>query len=148
MGGDDFVLIDDFSHFYMRPIYIFKNSKHIFDSEESIAELLSTYKIMDGSQQIENFLFVDSKSSQLVQLSDVLVGLVGKLVGYLNKTDRDEIRSDFSSLNDIQAQNVDLFLALIDRSHDKNMGFLHATDSYEEMSKIEVIRACRGESRA
>jgi len=148
MGGDDFVLIDDFSHFYMRPIYIFKNSKHIFDSEESIAELLSTYKIMDGSQQIENFLFVDSKSSQLVQLSYVLVGLVGKLVGYLNKTDRDEIRSDFSSLNDIQAQNVDLFLALIDRSHDKNMGFLHATDSYEEMSKIEVIRACRGESRA
>lgn len=148
MGGDDFVLIDNFSHFYMRPIYIFKNSKHIFDNEESIVELLSAYKIMDGSQQIENFSFVDSKSNQLVQLSDVLVGLVGKLSSYLNTNSRDEIRSDFSSLNQIQAQNIDLLLALIDRSRDKNMGFLHAVDSNEEMSKIEVIRACRGEPSA
>ena len=148
MDEDDFVLIDDFSHFYLRPIYIFKNSKHIFDNEDSIVELLSAYKIMDGSQEIKNFLFVDSISSQLTQLSDVLVGLVGKLGSYLNTNSRDEIYSDFCSLSQIQGENIDLLLALIDRSHDKNIGFLHATDSYEEMSKIEVIRACRVESDA
>lgn len=148
MDGDDFVLINDFSHFYMRPIYIFKNSKHIFDNEESIDGILSTYKIMDGSQRIENFLFVDSKSSQLVQLSDVLVGLIGKLGSYLNTNDRDKILSDFYSLNQMQADNIDLLLALIDRSRNKNMGFLFAMDSYEEMSKIEVIRTCRVESHA
>ena len=148
MDEEDFVLINDFSHFYLRPIYIFKNSKHIFDNEDSIVELLSAYKIMDGSQEIKNFLFVDSKSNQLTQLSDVLVGLVGKLGSYLNTNSRDKVHSDFCSLNPVQGENIDLLLELIDRSHDKNMGFLHATDSYEEMSKIEVIRACRVESHA
>jgi hypothetical protein len=148
MDRDDFVLIDDFSNFYMRPIYLFKNSRHIFDNEESIVKLLSRYRIMDGSQQIENFLFVDSKSSQLVQLSDVIVGLFGKLGSYFNTNGRDKILSDFSALSQIQAENIDLLLALIDRSHDKNMGFLHTTDSYEEMSKIKVIRECRVDSHA
>ena len=148
MDEEDFVLINDFSHFYLRPVYMFKNSRHVFDNEESIAELLSGYKILDGSQEIKNFIFVDSKSNQLTQLSDVLVGLIGKLGSYLNTNDRDKIHSDICSLNQAQGENIDLLLKLIDRSHDKNIGFLHATDSYEEMSKIQVIRACRVESHA
>lgn len=146
MHEEDFVLINDFSHFYLRPIYIFKNSTHVFDNEDSIVQLLAGYKIMDGSQEIKNFSFVDSKSSQLTQLSDVLVGLIGKLGSYLNTNSRDKIHSDFCALNSVQGENIDMLLELIDRSHDKNIGFLHATDSYEEMSKIEVIRACRVES--
>lgn len=43
----------------------------------------------------------------------------------------------------IQGKNVDLILDLIDKSHDKNIGFLHTVDSYEEMSKMEVIRNIR-----
>lgn len=143
MDKDDFVLINDFSSFYFRPVYMFKNSKHIFDNEDSIVELLSAYKIMDGTQEIENFIFVDSKLNQLTQLSDVLTGLIGKFGSYLNTNSRDKIHSDVCSLNLVQGNNIDLLLGLIDRSHDKNMGFLHAIDSYEEMSKIEVIRACR-----
>ncbi len=145
MDGEDFTLIKDFSQFYLRPIYIFKNSTHIFDNEDSIAELLSGYKIWDGSKEIKNYSFVDSKSSQLTQLSDILVGLIGKLHSYLNTNTRDEIHDDFSQLNSAQSKNIDLLMNLIDKSHDKNMGFLHATDSYEEMSKIEAIRASRVE---
>jgi len=148
MDADDFVLINDFSHFYLRPIYMFKNSQHIFDNEESIVELLSEYKIMDGQKELNNFVFVDSTSNQLIQLSDVLVGFVGKLCSYLNTNSRVQIHSDFCSLDQIQRDNIDLLLRLIDRSHDKNIGFLHSTDAYEEMSKIEVIRACRVESHA
>ena len=148
MDEDDFVLINDFSHFYMRPIYLFSNSTHVFDNEDSIVELLAEYKIMDGAQEVKNYSFVDSKLNQLTQLSDVLVGLIGKLSGYLNTNSRDKIYSDFCSLNSVQEENIDLLLGLIDRSHDKNMGFLHATDSYEEMSKIDVIRARRRESHA
>lgn len=148
MDEEDFVLINDFSQFYLRPIYLFKNSTHIFDNEESIAELLSEYKILDGSQEIRNYSFVDSKSCQLTQLSDVLVGLIGKLHSYLNSHTRSEIHADFSQLNSTQSENISLLLDLIDRSHDKNLGFLHSTDSYEEMSKIEIIRASRIKSHA
>jgi Protein of unknown function (DUF3800) len=143
MDEKDFVLIKDFSPFYLRPVYIFKNSEHIFDNENSIVELLAGYKIIDGSQEIKNYSFVDSQSNKLTQLSDILVGLVGKLHSYLNTSTSDEIHSDFCQLDSAQSENIDLLLNLIDESHNKNIGFLHATDSYEEMSKIEVIRASR-----
>lgn len=143
MEGEDFILIKDFSDFYLRPIYIFKNSTHIFDNENSMAELLTEYKILDGSQEIKNYTFVDSQSNQLTQLSDILVGIVGKLHSYINTSTRDEIQFDFRKLNTTQGENIDLLLSLIDESHNKNMGFLHATDSYEEISKTEIIRASR-----
>lgn len=143
MDEEDFVLIKEFSHFYLRPIYLFKNATHIFDNEESIAELLSGYKILDGLQEVKNYSFVDSKTNQLTQLSDVLVGLLGKMHSYLNTNDRAKIHADFNGLNSIQGNNIDLLLALINKSHDQNIGFLHSTDSYEEMSKIDVIRASR-----
>ncbi|BCK86787.1 hypothetical protein MIZ01_0553 [Sideroxyarcus emersonii] len=142
-GEEDFVLIRDFSQFYLRPICIFKNSTHIFDNENSIAESLAEYKILDGSQEIRNYSFVNSQSNQFTQLSDILVGVVGKLHSYLNTSTRDKIQSDFCKLNTTQTENIDLFLNSIDESHDKNMGFLHSTDSYEEMSKFEVIRESR-----
>lgn len=143
MDEEEFILIKDFSQFYLRPIYIFKNSTHIFDNEESIVELLSNYQIMDGTKEIKNYTFVDSKSCHLTQLSDILVGLIGKMHSYLNKNTRNVIHADFNQLDPIQSENIDLLLDLIDRSHDKNMGFLHSTDSYEEMSKIGVIRSTR-----
>lgn len=148
MDEEDFVLIKDFSQFYFRPVCIFKNSKHIFDEENAISELLSGYKILDGIQEIKNYSFVDSKSCRLTQLSDVLVGLVGKMHSYMNTNDRSEIHTDFCQLNSIQGNNIDLLLNLIDRAHNKNIGFLHSTDSYEEMSKIEVIRESRVRSHA
>ncbi|MCF6257847.1 MAG: DUF3800 domain-containing protein [Gammaproteobacteria bacterium] len=148
MDEEDYLLIKDFSHFYLRPVYLFKNSTHIFDNEDSISELMGGYKIIDGSEVINNYSFVDSKSSRLTQLSDVLVGLIGKLSSYLNTSSRDKIRSDFFLLNSIQTENIDFLLDLIDKSHAKNIGFLHASDSYEEMSKIEVIRASRNRCNA
>lgn len=148
MDEEDFILIKDFSQFYLRPIYLFKNAKHIFDREDSIAELLSGYELLDASQEVKNYSFVDSESCKLTQLSDILVGFIGKMHGYLNSHERDEIHSDFNQLSSIQHDNISLLLRLIDRSHEKNIGFLHSTDSYEEMSKIEVIRKCRSEPHA
>jgi hypothetical protein len=143
MDEEDFILIKDFSQFYLQPIYMFKNSTHIFDNEDSIAEVMKGYKILDGPSEIKNYSFVDSQTSQLTQLSDVLVGLMGKLSGYINTSSRGTIEADFHSLTSIQGENIDLFLDLINKSHNKNIGFLQAADSYEEMSKLEFIFAKR-----
>lgn len=146
MDEEDFILIKDFSQFYLQPIYMFKSSTHIFDNEDSIAEVVQGYKILDGPSEIKNYSFVDSQSSQLTQLSDVLVGLIGKLSSYLNTSSRYRIEADFHSLTSIQCENIDLLLDLIEKSDHKNIGFLQAVDSYEEMSKIEVIWAKRNRS--
>lgn len=140
---EDFILLQDFSQFYLLPIYLFKNSTHIFDNEDSIADTLKDYKIFDGNEEIANYTFVDSQTEQLIQLSDVFVGLIGKLTNYLNTSSLEKIDNAFGSLTVIQQANIDLLIEVIDKSHNKNIGFLHNTVSYEEMSKMERIRENR-----
>ena len=140
MDEEDYILLKDFSHFYLRPIYMFKNSTHIFDNENDISDILKDYRILDEDDEITNFTFVDSQTNQLIQLSDIFVGIMGKLTNYLNTSTREKIDIDFNSLSVIQLTNIDLLIDVIDKSHDKNIGFLHNTDSYEEMSKMDKIR--------
>jgi len=148
MEEDDGVLLKDLSMFYLRPIYLFKHSTHVFDNEDSIAEILNTYNVLDESVEIQNYSFVDSQDHQLIQLSDVFVGLMGKLAVYLNTTSRESIDNDFCSLSVIQERNIDLLIDLIDKSISKNIGFIHSIDSYEEMSKMDVIRKKRNKTNA
>jgi hypothetical protein len=143
MDEDDYILLNDLSQFYLRPIYLFKNSTHIFDNEDSISETLKDYKILDGIEEIKNYTFVDSQTNLLIQLSDIFVGIMGKLTNYLNTSSREKIDTDFRTLSPIQQTNIDLLINVIDKSHNKNIGFLHNTDSYEEMSKMDMIRKNR-----
>lgn len=143
MDEDDHILLKDLSHNYLRPIYLFKNATHVFDKEDSISDILNDYKILDGDEEIANYRFVDSQTDQLIQLSDVFVGIMGKLTSYLNTSSREKINVDFRELSTIQKTNIDLLINLLDKSHHKNIGFIHNTDSYEEMSKMDEIRKIR-----
>lgn len=143
MDEDDYILLKDLTQFYLRPIYTFKNSTHIFDNEYSISETLKDYRILDNGVEIKNYSFVDSQTNQLTQLSDVFVGLMGKLTNYLNTSSREKIKTDLGLLIDIQKENLDLLIEVIDKSHNKNIGFIHNTDCYEEMSKMNEIEEIR-----
>lgn len=140
MDEEDYVLLNDLSQFYLRPIYTFKYSTHIFDNEDDIAETLKDYKILDGKHEIKNYRFVDSQTNLLIQLSDVFVGIMGKLTNYFNTSTREKIDADLASLSIIQKENIHLLIDVIDKSNGKNIGFIHQSDSYEEMSKLNKIR--------
>jgi hypothetical protein len=139
MYENDYILVKDLSQFYLKSIYLFKYSTHIFDNEDSIIEILKNYRILDKSIEIKNYLFVDSKKHQLIQLSDIFVGLMGKLTFYLNTSTREDIDKDFSYLSKKQEENIDLLIDLFYKSDNKNKGFLHSFDSEEETSKINII---------
>jgi hypothetical protein len=143
MEEEDHILIKDLSPFYLRPVYLFKYSTHFFDNEDTIADAFNNYRIIDGNNILTNYSFVDSQTSQFIQASDIFVGLIGKLTSYLNTSSRQKIKDDIAKFVDIQTANLDLLLDVIDKSHRKNIGFLHSTDSYEEMSKMEKIRQIR-----
>ncbi|MEX2484732.1 MAG: DUF3800 domain-containing protein [Brumimicrobium sp.] len=140
MDTEDFILINDLSHFYMKPIYLFKNSTHIFDNEVEISSILEEYKILDGSEEIKNYTFVDSQTNSLIQLSDVFVGIMGKLSNYVNTNSKEKISADLVLLNNTQKNNIDLLIGVIDKSHHKNIGLIHSVDCYEEISKIDKFR--------
>jgi len=143
MDEEDNILLKNLSNFYLTPIYMFKNSTHIFDNENDISNILKDYRILDEGNEIKNFTFVDSQTNQLIQLSDIFVGIMGKLTNYLNTSTREKIEIDFNSLSVIQLTNIDLLIDIINKSLKKNEGFINNIDSDEERSKMDQIRNIR-----
>jgi len=143
MDEEDYLLIEDFSQFYLRPIYCFKNSNHIFDNEVTIWEIITNHKIIDNYQEIKNYSFVDSRGDLFIQASDIFVGLMGKFAKYINTHTRENIISDFESLSERQLNNADVLMNLIGKSNNKNVAFLHSIDSYEELTKMSLIDEIR-----
>ena len=148
MDEENYVLIGNFSQFYLRPIYLFENSNHIFDNEVAIAEILANYRIINDNKEIKNYSFVDSQSNLFVQASDIFVGLMGKLANYINTNSIEKIIDDLSSLSDKQLNNIDSLINLLNKSHRKNIAFLHSIDSYEELTKMNLIREIRDKNHA
>jgi hypothetical protein len=139
MNEEDYVLLTDLTHFYLRPIYTFRNSTHIFDNEDSIREALSEYRLLDNGAEFKNYSFIDSQDSQLIQLSDIFIGFVGKYTQYRNLNSIEKITTDIESFSELQLENLKLFIDIINKSDLKNPAFLHATDSREEIMKFDRI---------
>jgi hypothetical protein len=139
MNEDDHVLLADLTQFYLRPIYTFKNSTHIFDNEDYIREALNKYRMLDKGVEFKNYSFVDSQDSQLIQLSDIFIGFMGKYTQYRNVHSIEHIETDIDSFSTLQLKNLKLFIDIINKSDMKNPAFLHATDSYEEVIKFDRI---------
>lgn len=77
-------LLRSFFHFYLRPIYMFKNSQLILDEELSIQEKMESYCLsLDGSN-LENYQFINSKKNVMVQLSDVMIGIIARYLRFVN----------------------------------------------------------------
>ncbi|MEO1634049.1 MAG: DUF3800 domain-containing protein [Cyanobacteria bacterium J06631_9] len=144
--NESHILLNSFFEFYLRPIYMFKDSTHVFDHEAAIVKIIRDYRIMNSEEKIENYSFVDSESNLFIQASDILVGFIGKLEDYKNKKTKSNICSDFCSLSKSQLNNVNLFFGLVAKSKKKNPGFLFSIDSSEEKEKIELIDEIRRDS--
>ena len=54
------MLIDNFHNFFLHPIYVFKNSLHIFDNETEVEKIFSGLHLRDGKREV-SFRFSDSK---------------------------------------------------------------------------------------
>lgn len=137
---EDHILLNDFSQFYLRPLYTFKNSTHIFDNEESIKAILSEYDLMDGNKsKLKSYSFVDSKGNKHLQASDIIVGLVGKFHTFLNTSSFGVLQEALLRLNSIQEHNLMLLMKLFDKAHNKNLAFLHSIASIEERQKYQIV---------
>ena len=77
-------LLQSFFHFYLRPIYMFKNSRIILDEELSIQEKLQFYRLLLNGSTLENYEFINSKDNVMVQLSDVMIGIIARYLRFVN----------------------------------------------------------------
>jgi hypothetical protein len=139
MDEEDFILLKDFSIFYITPIYMFKNSKHIYDQENHIEDIINNYDIILDGNILDTFQFVDSKDRKLIQISDVFIGILGKFTSYINTNNLGDLEKSISNMNSLQIKNFKLIHQLIDKSDKKNKAFLHSVESYEGQEKYRYI---------
>lgn len=131
-GNTEKTILDNYFPFYIRPIGVFPNAKHIFDNEYKIEEIFDKYDFYNGENKLENYTFVNSKSIPLVQVSDCIIGLLGKYYTYINSIDMYQARSLFTTLSDNQRKVLRIFAQLILKSERLSKLLLNSTESIEE----------------
>ncbi|KQM51459.1 hypothetical protein ASE55_19755 [Chryseobacterium sp. Leaf201] len=132
-------LIENFAHFYSRTIYLFINSKHFFDKEDSIEPLINDLNMTYQGAKLENFSFVDSKNNLYIQLSDIIIGLIGKFYNFINENNIETIKEKLENLNEISKETLRLFNTILEESERKNKSYIFLLISNDEIEKINFI---------
>ena len=110
------VLMTRFDCLFIHRICVFKHSVQIFDREENVARNLSRMRFVERGRKVDFFHFSHSHEEPGVQLSDVVVGLLGACLSWLRGMDRNAIDAFLAGLNETQENNRRALSALIDRS--------------------------------
>ena len=137
--NENLMLMDGYESFYIEPIYMFPNSEHIFDEETEIMKKICSTPIILGENELHNYSFVRFTENRIVQLSDVIIGIIGKLMLYANVSTLPEIKKEMASLSPQQEKNISLLNNLINASSDHFLAFIHYTANFLEMEKVTCI---------
>lgn len=131
----DFIMQEDYSSFYINPIVKFPKSMHHFDEELSIQN-----KVVEAIDKYENgvsnYEFVNSKDNTMIQISDLVAGLLGKMFTFINSIPDKDIRKTVTKLNDVQISNCLDFNGLREKSDLRNKGFLHSLTAFGILDKL------------
>lgn len=140
-GNEDSVIIDNYYLFYLRPVNLFRNSFHTFDIECKIKEEIEKYDFYIGTRRTDNYIFVNSKEDPLVQVSDCIVGFLGKYFIFINELELSDISNICEKMSDVQKDTLSLFARLIIKSEKLCPMLFHSCESlYEYTKNANVIK--------
>lgn len=98
-NNEDGIAIDNYYSFYINSIVNFSESTHIFDSEKVIEKKIGQDSIVIQGRELQNYRFVDSKSEILVQISDLVVGIIRYWMMLLEEKNLEELWYIFNNLS-------------------------------------------------
>lgn len=132
-------LINNFSCFYFQQLILFENSIHIFDEEPSIQEIFSSNDLCLTNLKKRRYLFQNSKNEFGIQISDVIIGIIGKMFSYLTLSSNEDINQLKNKLNQLNCKNLSLLRQLILNSEKTNKAFLHTLISTDDKYKLSIL---------
>ena len=138
-NNEDYMLMDRFAEFYMRPLGLFKKSEHIFDEEVKIIDYFNKFEFYDGDQVLNNFKFEKSHIQSLIQISDVVVGILGKYTEFINELKFDDIAKVKNNLNDLQKENFTKLFELCKNTELTNKAFVHYITALTNIEKERLL---------
>ena len=141
--NEPFMLIQEYYLFYLERCELFSNSHHIFDEEPIVEKKLSEIELCEDGAVYQNWSFVKSNDNMLIQVSDLIAGLLRKLFTFLDENALDEIITIALKLNEIQVKNFTILFELISRSDKKSPLFIKNANSIknaqERMKKLQFL---------
>lgn len=138
-GFSPHLLIESFGTFYLTRIAVFKFSSHILDMEDSVRDEIEAMKPSSNGLPVTHYRFADSKSEPGIQVSDIVVGVIGKMHSYFARTTREEVAESRALLSGASLKNAELLRDLIDASHAENIAFLHHLSSTYDIDKMNLF---------
>ena len=135
-NNKDFVTQDNYAEFYFESIIKFPQSFHHFDEELSIQNELENYLKVNQCELIK-YEFLKSEKCTLIQISDLVAGLFGKMFAFINITPRKNFKIIIGEMTDFQLKNAVRFDDIRVRSNNKNKGFLHSMTSIFLLENLE-----------
>lgn len=135
----DYVMQEDYSIFYVDTIMKFSKSMHHFDEELSIQDKVAK-TVSEFDKDATNYEFINSKDNTMIQISDLVAGLLGRMFFFINSVSSyNEIRKKVIELNDIQVINCKHFNELRIKSNFHNKGFLHSTTTVGIIKRLDFF---------
>lgn len=111
-------LIKNFSELYYTKLFVYNNSKHLFDREDVISKYWKKIGLLTPSSS-QNFDFIDSQKDVMLQISDVIAGTFAKLFDYMSTNSVETILSTVDNMdkNSRVYKNLELFIHLIEKTN-------------------------------
>lgn len=135
----DKLLIESFVPIYAMRVATFPNSDIHFDKcgivENNIGKNIKIY----CNGKIPNYDFLDSCSSRWIQLSDMISGIQGALMAYINVHDPFQISKDLIDFDEVQRRNLEVFMRLRERSRRKNKYFDNMSKNLQQIERIRFL---------
>ena len=127
----ELILLRELASCYRCEVATWINSQIIFDNEADIIYELKSRPVSIDDKIVSNYKFVDSKTDTMLQLSDIVVGIIARYLTFIDKNGLglpDIVKSTF---NDKQKRIFAKLNKLLRVSRDFNPAFLHQTTSIE-----------------
>lgn len=137
--NEDRVAIGDYSNFYANLIITYPNANHIFDHELLIEEILNANPIELFGHESIDYNFVDSKDERLVQVSDLIIGVLRYWMAFLESRSIQNIREILNEISEIQKITLKKFQEILLYSLSISTGFKHGVSSNDFELKINFF---------
>lgn len=139
------LLVDEYSSLRTGRCALYKDAMHYFDEEAEAESSLENMPFTMNGVKLNNYKFIDSRAERLIQISDVWVGLLGKLFFMLDESTPSMIKNKMESLSKEQRVCIRIINSLIDRSEALHRALIQNVNSIEVVQHRGSLIVLMGE---
>lgn len=145
LGKNEYI-VKDYANYYLIKPDIFLNSFHTFDRETEIEKIINTMLEVNFMKN-KNFIFKESTEDKFIQISDVVVGLLGRFFTYIEELNSElengkivkKLINSISKFDNIQKENFLIMIDVLKKSYDKNKLFFYSENTFVQKNNLDFI---------